>query len=66
MNCGENPKLGTLPLSVSLLIRTALITYLKKNTIYIYLYFTLQFEQPVFGSFDENFISYASTAILCL
>lgn len=39
VNCGENPKLGALPLS---------------------------FEQPVFGSFDENFISYASTAILCL
>lgn len=38
-NCGENPKVGSLPLT---------------------------FETPIFGSFDENFISYASTAILCL
>lgn len=38
-NCGENPKVGALPLS---------------------------FQTPIFGTFDENFISYASTAILCL
>ncbi len=29
-------------------------------------FFLFQFEKPIFGSFNENFISYASAAMICL
>lgn len=65
INCGLNSRFGSIAISVSEIDKPKILFGLRLIKFNIILQF-FQFETPIFGSYDENFITYASAAMLCL